>query len=40
MAEQAAEGCLPADDVHATAAYRRHLARVLVAQALTGASPP
>jgi carbon-monoxide dehydrogenase medium subunit len=34
-AELAAEGTSPADEQHASAAYRRHLARVLTGRALT-----
>jgi carbon-monoxide dehydrogenase medium subunit len=36
-AEYAGEGIDPADDVHATASFRRHLARVLTRRALTAA---
>ncbi len=35
-AELAAEGTSPASDIHADPDYRRHLARVLTARALTG----
>ena len=37
-AEAAAEEIEPAGDIHATAAYRRQLTRVLVTRALTGAT--
>jgi aerobic carbon-monoxide dehydrogenase medium subunit len=36
----AAEGTNPLDEPHATAAYRRHLARTLTARALTTATTP
>lgn len=38
-AELAAEGTSPADEPHATADYRRHLARVLTGRALATAAP-
>jgi CO/xanthine dehydrogenase FAD-binding subunit len=37
VAEAAAATCEPGSDLHASAQYRRHLARVLVARALRGA---
>ena len=37
-AAQAAEGTSPVSDINAGAAYREHLARVLVARALTEAA--